>query len=88
MRAVRLIVHGRVQMVWYRDWTVETARGLDLSGWVRNLPDGTVEAQLQGEASAVARMIEAMHDGPPKASVTHIDVSEITAEALDGFTRH
>ena len=62
--ARRLTARGRVQGVFYRDWTVETAAALGLAGWVRNLPDGTVE----GPQAAVDRMIAAMHDGPPRAA--------------------
>lgn len=85
--ARHLIVHGRVQGVFYRDWTVETARSLALAGWVRNLPDGTVEAQLEGEPGAVRRMIAAMHEGPPHARVERIEESEIEFEELSGFAR-
>ena len=85
--ARHLILHGRVQGVFYRDWTVETARSLGLAGWVRNLPDGTVEANLEGEESALGRMIEAMHDGPPRASVDRIEQRDIPAEGFDRFER-
>jgi len=85
--ARRLIVHGRVQGVFYRDWTVDTARSLGVAGWVRNLPDGTVEAHLEGEAQAVERMISAMYDGPPRAQVERIEASEAEAEGLTIFSR-
>lgn len=85
--ARHLILHGRVQGVFYRDWTVETARSLGLTGWVRNLPDGTVEAHLEGEETALARMIEARHDGPPRAAVDRIEQHDIPAEGFDRFER-
>lgn len=87
MTARRLIVHGRVQGVFYRDWTVATARSLCIAGWVRNLPDGTVEAQLEGDLAAIERMIEAMHGGPPSAEPTKIDVQIIDSQSMSGFTR-
>jgi len=71
--AVRVRIHGRVQGVWYRAWTAQTARGLGLSGWVRNRRDGTVEAVFAGPASAVEEMITACRDGPPAARVEAID---------------
>ncbi|GAB5347819.1 acylphosphatase [Alteriqipengyuania sp. 357] len=85
--ARHLILHGKVQGVFYRDWTVETARGLGLEGWVRNLPDGTVEAYLEGDGTAVARMIEAMRDGPPRARVDRIEQSDADAQGCEGFER-
>ncbi len=85
--ATHLIVHGRVQGVFYRDWTVATARSLGLAGWVRNLPDGTVEAHIEGEPEAVKRMIAEMADGPPRAAPTRIDQSNVEPEGLPEFTR-
>ncbi|MDG6078608.1 acylphosphatase [Erythrobacter litoralis] len=85
--ARHLILHGRVQGVFYRDWTVDTARSLGLAGWVRNRPDGTVEAQLEGASDAVERMIAAMHDGPPRADVERIEQRQIEPEGLSGFER-
>ena len=85
--ARHLILHGRVQGVFYRDWTVQTARSLGLAGWVRNLPDGTVEAHLEGEETALARMSEEMNDGPPRAAVDRIEQHDIPAEGFDRFER-
>lgn len=85
--ARHLIVHGRVQGVFYRDWTVATARSLGLAGWVRNLRDGTVEAHLEGALHVVERMIANMHEGPPHAAPTGIDAQEVPAEGLEGFER-
>jgi acylphosphatase len=85
--ATRLIIHGRVQGVFYRDWTVATARELGLAGWVRNLSDGTVEAHLEGEPAAIEQMIAAMHDGPPRAAPARVDRHEAVTEGLADFTR-
>jgi acylphosphatase len=82
-----LIIHGRVQGVFYREWTVRTARQLGVSGWVRNLPDGTVEAHLEGPSDAVEAMIGKLHDGPPAARVERIERSEAEAQGCEGFER-
>ena len=87
MAAVRLILHGKVQGVFYRDWTVSTARGLGLTGWVRNLPDDTVEAWLEGDGAAIDRMIAAMQDGPPRARVDNIEREDVEPEGFGSFDR-
>lgn len=71
--ATRLVISGRVQGVWFRNWTVTeaTARGLD--GWVRNRRDGTVEALVSGPEDAVRAMIGVCHDGPPLAKVETVE---------------
>ena len=84
--ALRVTVHGRVQGVFYRDWTVRNAHELGLAGWVRNVQDGTVEALLQGPEREVQAMIERMHEGPPAAGVECIEQSTCVAETLAGFT--
>ena len=71
--AVRLVIHGWVQGVWYRGWTQDTAAALGLSGWVRNRRDGTVEVLLVGAPATVEAMIAHCRDGPPAARVDHID---------------
>ena len=85
--ARRLSVHGKVQGVFYRDWTVQTARALGLNGWVRNEGDGSVAAHLEGEPSAVAQMIGRMQGGPPAARVERIEEAEALAEGLADFRR-
>jgi acylphosphatase len=87
MIAVNVTVHGRVQGVFYRDWTVRNARELGLSGWVRNQPDGTVAALLQGDEAAVRQMIERMRSGPPRAQVRGIDEKEGEVEEVGDFNR-
>mgnify|MGYP001998339593 FL=1 len=86
-QASHLILHGRVQGVFYRDWTVETARKLDVTGWVRNLPDGTVEAHVEGEEDAVARMIAAMREGPSRAHVDRIEKENTDPRGFERFER-
>jgi acylphosphatase len=71
---VRAVVHGRVQMVGFRAFVIRHAGESGLSGTVRNLGDGTVEAVLEGPASAVQRMLDLLHDGPPHARVERVDV--------------
>jgi acylphosphatase len=85
MIARRLIVHGRVQGVFYRAWTVETANALGLTGWVRNRRSGEVEILACGVAEAVDALVERCRSGPPAASVTRIDVEEAEAEPLATF---
>ncbi len=71
-KSVRARIHGRVQGVWYRGWTVETASAFGLNGWVCNRSDGTVEAVFAGPAAAVDRMLEACREGPSAAIVRDI----------------
>jgi acylphosphatase len=85
--ALRVTVHGRVQGVFYRDWTVGSARELGLAGWVRNRDDGTVEALLQGREATVRQMVERMRDGPPAARVQRIDEVSGDPEPLGNFSR-
>ena len=85
--ATHLIVHGRVQGVFYRDWTVSTAQELNVGGWVRNLPDGTVEAHLEGERDAVETMIDMMQEGPPAAKVERIERTKAETQGCEQFGR-
>ena len=70
--AVRARIDGWVQGVWYRGWTVDTARALGLVGWVRNRYDGSVEALFVGPAAAVHEMLARCLDGPPAARVRSV----------------
>ena len=85
--ARHILIHGHVQGVFYRDWTVKTARALGLAGWVRNLPDGTVEAHCEGGAAALDRMIEAMHEGPPRARPIRVEARPAQPGPYASFTR-
>lgn len=71
-------VVGRVQGVWYRASARDKAVELGLNGWVRNLPDGSVEAVAQGQRAAVEAFEAWLHEGPPVARVDRVDASEET----------
>ena len=81
----RVVVHGRVQSVFFRDSTRQRAEAAGVAGWVANRPDGAVEAVFEGEADAVERLVEWMSDGPRNASVSSADVNEEEPEGLSGF---
>jgi acylphosphatase len=70
-----VFVSGLVQGVFFRAETSRLARSRGLAGWVRNLPDGRVEAVLEGPGQAVASMLEWMRDGPRGAAVSSVEVS-------------
>ncbi len=74
MPARRLVVRGRVQGVWYRAWTVKTARTLGLDGWVRNLSDGSVEILASGSEPVLDALVTACRAGPPAARVDDVEV--------------
>jgi acylphosphatase len=84
-RRVRVVVHGRVQGVWYRGWAVDQARSLRLRGWVRNRHDGTVEALFSGPEQAVAEMVQRCAAGPPAARVSRVEEHDTDLPVPDGF---
>lgn len=86
-RAARLRVTGRVQGVGYRDWLVGQAVALGLAGWVRNRPDGSVEAHAEGPAAALDQLAERCRRGPRLARVDGVQVSDLPPEGHAGFTR-
>lgn len=81
----RVLVHGRVQGVWFRDSTREHAVAHGVAGWVRNRPDGSVEVVLEGPAAAVESVICFCRSGPPRARVERVEVARETPEQLTGF---
>jgi acylphosphatase len=85
-KTVRLSITGRVQMVGYRAWAIETAAGLGLRGWVRNRRDGSVEALISGSEDAVEAMIRACRRGPPAARVAAVEVMAAADDGSPGFT--
>ncbi len=73
---MHVLISGRVQGVFFRAETQRAATGFNLSGWVRNLPDGRVEAVFEGEDAAVDKMLAWCHIGPPAARVQEVIVNE------------
>jgi acylphosphatase len=82
---VRVVVHGRVQGVFFRDTTRRHAQRHGVTGWVANRPDGTVEAVFEGAAEAVDAMIEAVSAGPRGASVERVERFDEEPEGLSAF---
>ena len=70
---LRLVIHGRVQGVFFRESMRQQADSLGVTGWARNRADGTVEAVIQGSAESVGKLLDWAHRGPPMAKVTQID---------------
>jgi acylphosphatase len=83
-----LTIHGRVQGVWYRGWTVRTARKLGLAGWVRNRTDGSVEAIVEGDEERVREFIRLAMKGPESARVERIDERDSARLGATGFEQH
>jgi len=81
---VHLIISGRVQGVFYRHNTMKKAVELELKGWVKNLPDGNVEAIFEGIPKRVHEMIRWCHMGPPFADVKNVE--EVWEEPTDEFS--
>jgi acylphosphatase len=79
------VVHGHVQGVFFRDTTRRRAAERGVAGWVRNNPDGSVEAAFEGEPDAVESLVRFAHDGPRGALVERVDVIEEEPEGLSGF---
>jgi acylphosphatase len=73
---VHVLISGHVQGVFYRTSTQRQAHACAVKGWVRNLPDGRVEAVIEGDPAAVQRMLAWCRIGPPNAYVTDVDVQE------------
>ena len=85
-RRVRVLVSGRVQGVFYRATCEREARAAGVSGWVRNCPDGRVEAVFEGSPDAVERMVAWVARGPRRARVDDVEVYDEPVEGLQGFT--
>ena len=81
----RIVVRGRVQGVFFRDTTRRRAESLGVAGWATNRADGTVEVVAEGEPDAVERLVDFLREGPRRADVDDVDVSEEQPEGLSGF---
>ena len=84
----RVLVDGRVQGVFFRDTCRHEATRAGLDGWVRNLADGRVEAVFEGEADAVQRLVDWCRVGPPRATVTGVEVHVEELHGEHGFRVH
>ena len=85
LRRVRLVVSGRVQGVWYRGSMEEEALRLGVAGWVKNRPDGSVEAVAEGAPQKIEALIAWCWKGPPAASVGNVEVHDEPVQGLRGF---
>ena len=81
----RVVVSGRVQGVFFRETCRRRARSCGVAGWVRNCPDGTVEAILEGEEAGVEQVLAWMRAGPSAAVVTDVRVAPEDPAGEDGF---
>ena len=84
-KALRLLIYGRVQGVFFRDWTVKTALKLGLNGWVRNRTDGPVEVMIVGDNDAVDKMLQQCWVGPKTAKVDNIELTNAIGIVKNGF---
>jgi acylphosphatase len=84
-----LYISGIVQGVFFRSHTQEVARGLELTGWVRNLRDGRVEVAGEGPKDKIEQLIQWCHEGPPEASVNNVEIQwyDATGEFRNFETR-
>jgi acylphosphatase len=81
----RVVVHGLVQGVFFRESCRREARSRQVTGWVRNNSDGTVEAVFEGDQDAVTTLVDWAHAGPAGAEVSRVEVAEEQPEGLSGF---
>lgn len=81
----RVLISGHVQGVFFRDTCRRMAERLGVSGWVRNLPDGNVEAVFEGAGGEVGRLMEWSRHGPPHAVVEDVRVQSEPPEGITGF---
>ena len=82
----RVLIAGHVQGVFFRDTCRRTAARNGVGGWVRNLPDGRVEAVFEGAEEPVDRLVAWVQDGPRGATVTEVEVRDEQPEGLTAFT--
>ncbi len=86
MKRIHARVTGRVQGVFYRASTRDKARSLGLTGWVMNMPDGSVELEAQGPDERVEELVSWLYEGPPYAKVQDVEISELSlSDQEDSF---
>ena len=81
----RVVVHGRVQGVFFRDSARREAGARGVAGWIANRPDGAVEAVFEGDADAVRALVSWCREGPGSADVELVEESSEDPEGLTGF---
>ena len=86
MKRARVVVTGVVQGVFFRTETRDRARSLSVAGWIRNVPDGTVEAAFEGDDERVGSMVEWCRRGPSGAGVDDVEVKWVEPEGEAGFS--
>ena len=84
--ARKVQIYGRVQGVFFRQWAVNQARELGVAGWIRNRPDGSVEAHVAGVEPAVLQMTDRLRGGPSNARVEDFMVEDAEPEQVEGFS--
>ena len=88
LMGVHLIVHGKVQGVWYRAGTREQALKMGLCGWAKNCLNGTVEIHAEGEKEILEQFINWCRKGPPAAQVSALDIEWVEPQGLTTFEVH
>lgn len=78
-------ISGHVQGVFFRVWAQQQAQNLQVTGWVRNCSDGSVEAHLEGEERAVVQMSQRIREGPPRAQVHDLQIRDAEYEGFRKF---
>jgi acylphosphatase len=86
VKRAEVVVHGAVQGVFFRVETRDRARSLRIAGWVRNAPDGSVEAAFEGQDERVESMVEWCRRGPRGARVDDLEVTWTEVQNEDGFS--
>ncbi|GAA4777303.1 acylphosphatase [Stakelama sediminis] len=83
----RITVTGRVQGVFFRNWTVQAARELEITGWVRNRRDGSVEILATAAEEKLNDLIQKCRTGPPRSQVESVKYEDVVCERFDMFSR-
>jgi len=84
-KSVKIIISGQVQGVGFRAWIIRQAEARNLSGWVRNLSDGTVEALFSGEEGEVEKILDECRKGPPGALISQVKSEDSEEFGISGF---
>jgi acylphosphatase len=82
----RAVVHGNVQGVFFRDSARREAEKTGVAGWIKNNSDGTVEAVFEGDEEAVEALVRFCREGPGRADVERVEVTDEEPESLEGFS--